>query len=105
MLWNDPQEQQALWCGACWSLEDKLCAAEGGAREVAQALWRSPEDCECISVIYTDFCFCFFNLIVTMPWFFPLEGRKYLVLILQEHTVERLGFKIDFRFKKVCWIS
>ena len=53
-----------------------VCAAEGRAGEMTQALWRSPEDREWIPDIGQlefDFAFdCDCALI-----FFPLEGRKY----------------------------
>ena len=49
--WGDHQGQQQQWCEPSWSLKDKqdVCAAEIGAREVTQALWRGAEECEWIS--------------------------------------------------------
>jgi hypothetical protein len=41
---DDHQNQQQLWSGASWSLEDKLCATEGKARGLTRALWRSLKD-------------------------------------------------------------
>ena len=34
---NDHQEQQQQWSTGIWSLEDKVCATKGMAREVTQA--------------------------------------------------------------------
>lgn len=62
---------------------------------MTQALWRNPEDREWIPD--TGHCL---DLIVTVPWYFPLEIRKYLTFfffILQNPTVERLNFYRDFR--------
>jgi hypothetical protein len=52
-------------------------------REVTQALWRSSEDSERIQdirhrVIYTSGVWLCFYLIITVPWFFPVEVRKHL---------------------------
>lgn len=76
--------------------------AEGGAGEETRSPWRSPEDLSESQVLdlesFTVLEFGFV-LIVTVPWLFPLEVRKYLTyfLILRKPTVERLQtFRRDF---------
>lgn len=57
---------------------------EGGAGQMTQAPWKSPEDREWIAgigheIIYTFGVWFCFALIATVPWFFPLEVGEYLV--------------------------
>lgn len=58
-----------------------MCAVEGGAREVTQALWRSPADLEWIPDSYTVGLVISFYLFVTVPLSFSLlvEVRNYLI--------------------------
>jgi len=63
-----------------------VCAVEGGAREAAQALRKSPEGQELIQtfnagLFIVGVCFCF-ALIGGAPWFCSLEVRKYLIYFL-----------------------
>lgn len=63
------------------SRRQAVCAVEGGAREVTQALGRSPADLEWIPDIYTVGLVIYFFIFVTVPLFFSLlvEVRKYLI--------------------------
>lgn len=79
-----PARIAKMWSGASLSLEDKLYAIESGARKVTKDLWRSPEDHKWTPdirhyIIYTVGVWFCFDLIVTVPWFFPLEVRKYFI--------------------------
>lgn len=60
-----------------------VCAAEGGARVVTQALCRSPETHEGIPDVGHRLNYAvgvWFVLIVTVPWF-SLEIKKYLTYL------------------------
>jgi hypothetical protein len=80
--WEDHQEQQKLWSGASWNLEDELYAAEGRPREVTEA---SPMERPRKSYVNPRYWvtytvgewFCFIQ-IETVPWFFPLEVKMVL---------------------------
>lgn len=59
------------------------CAAEGRAREVTQTLWGVLKMVSASQTLDTRlFTQLEFVQIVTVPWFFPLEGRKYLIYFL-----------------------
>jgi hypothetical protein len=71
-----------------------MCAAEGGHREETFEGAQERVSGFQTSVIYTVVLYFCFVQIVTEPWFFPLEVKKYIYLsyfcCLQEPTADRL---------------
>lgn len=71
--WNRPEPRKQA-----------VCAVEGGARVVTQALWRSPETHQWIPDVGHRRNYVLgvrFVLIVTVPWLFSLGIRKYLTYL------------------------
>lgn len=74
-------------CSWCEPRKQAVCAAEDEVREVMQTIWGIQtimDESEILDIEWftlLEFCFCF-DLIMIMPWFFPLEMRTYLTYFL-----------------------